>query len=212
MKREELIESNFIKMKEEYLSSYNNSCRKIDAIFSSELKRFKDYLSNFNASYNCIEEREFNLINSNLNEIFISFKVMLIDNYKNKFNLNLELLTNTMNNFFIKRLANKQVKMPSKELSKYLNNMCMFDFFKVSNDLEDKLMNFYDDLVYKYVNSDEARENMESQIRNINYTIICELKKVISASIEDKQDILRRYNTLNKEVLMIEPTTNEKKR
>lgn len=211
MKRKELIESNFIKMKEEYLSSYNNSCRKIDAIFRGELKHFQTYLSNFNNQYNCIEENEYSLINDMLKEIFNSFKVMLVDNYASKFNGNVEALAKTMHDFFIKKLNNDSTKLPINEINKYLKNMCDFDFFKVSNKLEEQLEIFRDEFIYKYVNSEEAKDSIEREIKTLHHSIMCQLKKVIAESIEDKQDIAIRYNSLNKQVISMTPSNEEKK-
>lgn len=210
MKRSDLIEKNFIEMKEEYLSSYNNSCRKIDAIFRNELRRFQTYLSEFNNQFHSLEESEFTVVNDYLKEIFNSYKVMLVDDYASKFNKNVELITKTMHDFFIKKLEKDNVRMPVEEINEYLKSMCNFDCFKISNGLEDKLNEFKKMFNYKYVNSDEAKEAIETQIRNVEYTLLCELKKIIASSIEDKQDITTRYNTRNKEVLNIEPSNSEK--
>ena len=63
------------------------------------------------------------------------------------------------------------------------------------------LKNNFLDFIYRYINSEDARRDFADIIRKINYTLACNIKKTMKDSIDDKQDITARYNTLNKEVI-----------
>ena len=113
----------------------------------------------------------------------------------------MELLRTTMYDFFIRRLDNPDLRCPSKKIDKYLSNMCKFDCFVITDKLESELIDFANDFIYRYVNSEDEQRDFVDVIRKVHYSLVCELKKVISLSIEDKQDITLRYNTLNKEIV-----------
>ena len=106
-----------------------------------------------------------------------------------------------MYDFFIRKLTHNALKCPSKEMNKYLMEICKFNTFIFEDNLENSMLDFSSDFVYRYVNSEEARRDFMHLMKNVNYSLMCELKKAISNSIEDKQDIIARYNSLNKDVL-----------
>ena len=107
-----------------------------------------------------------------------------------------------MYDFFIRKLNNDNIKSSSKHINKHLVELCKFDFFLIQDKLENKLIEFGNDFVYRYVNSEDARRDFDDIIRKINYTLVCNLKKTMKDSIDDKQDIAARYNTLNKKVIL----------
>lgn len=201
MKRDELIKDNFINMHSEYQVSHHKICRKIDAIFVDETKHFKTLLINFNSDYKCISDSQINLVSEELQEIFNSSKIVLMQDYLSRFDKNVEDLTHTMYDFFIRKLSNSNAKSPSREINKYLMEMCKFDTFLFEDKLENDLMDFSQDFIYRYVNSEDASRDFLHIVKNINHSLVCELKKIIADSIQDKQDIASRYNSLNKEVL-----------
>lgn len=201
MKREELIKENFINMKTEYLVNHHKTCRKIDTIFVEETKHFKNLLINFNKEHHCIEDSQLENIVNNLQNIFNSSKVILIDEYNDRFNKNIEALTSFMYDFFIRKSLNENIKTPRKEINRYLNKICKCDIFTISDKLEDDITDFFDDFTYRYINNDEELRDFEHLIKNLYHSLICELKKSISSSVEDKEDILSRYNTTCKELL-----------
>jgi len=201
MKKEDMIKENFADMKIEFEVNHHKISRRIDAIFADEIKHFKELLSSFNNEHCCIEIDKMYLISDKVKEIFNSCKVILVDDYESKFNKNMELLRTTMYDFFIRRISNENVRCPSKRIDRYLSNMCKFNYFLIDDKLESDLIDFANDFVYHYVNSEDAQRDFIDLVRNIHYSLICELKKVISTSIEDKQDITRRYNSLNKQIV-----------
>ncbi len=201
MKREDMIKENFVNMKTEYLVNHHKTCRNIDAIFLDETKHFKELLINFNDEHHCIENDQIELIVNNLQNIFNSSKVILIDEYNSVFNKNIDLLTSLMYDFFIRKLSNENLKLPIGKINEYLNRLCKCDFFVVSDKLEDDINDFFNDFTYRYVNDEDACRDFEHLIKNLEHSLICALKKSIAASVDDKQDILSRYNTISKEIL-----------
>lgn len=201
MKKQELLKENFINMRLEYQVVHHKICRKIDTIFVDEIKHFKTLLSNFNNDYKCIDDRQINLISEQLQEIFNSSKIVLMQDYLSRFDKNVEDLTLAMYDFFNRKLVNINTKSPSKEINKHLMMICKFDTFLFEDKLENDLIDFSNDFIYKYVNSEDASRDFLHLVKNINHSLVCELKKAILDSIQDKQDIASRYNSLNKEVI-----------
>ena len=205
MKKQDMLKDNFINMKIEYQVNHHKTSRAIDTVFSDELKHFKSLLINFNNEYNCIDNTQIDLIvngSNGLKDIFNSCKVILIEDYESRFNNHMEELSKTMYDFFIRKLNNDNIKSSSKHINKHLVELCKFDFFLIQDKLENKLIEFGNDFVYRYVNSEDARRDFDDIIRKINYTLVCNLKKTMKDSIDDKQDIAARYNTLNKKVIL----------
>ena len=205
MKKQDMLKENFINMKIEYQVNHHKTSRAIDTVFSDELKHFKSLLINFNNEYNCIDNTQIDLIvngSNGLKDIFNSCKVILIEDYESRFNNHMEELSKTMYDFFIRKLNNDNIKSSSKHINKHLVELCKFDFFLIQDKLENKLIEFGNDFVYRYVNSEDARRDFDDIIRKINYTLVCNLKKTMKDSIDDKQDIAARYNTLNKKVIL----------
>ena len=207
MKRVEMIKENFINMKTEYLVNHHKTCRKIDAIFVDETKHFKELLISFNDEHHCIKDSQIELIVNNIQNVFNSCKVILIDDYSSKFDKNIDGLINLMYDFFVRKLTNENVKTPTREVNRYLHRICKCDFFSVNDKLEDDITDFFNDFTYRYVNDEDACRDFEHLIKNLQHSLICELKKAISSSVDDKQDIIRRYNTLGKEILKVKNET-----
>lgn len=202
MKREEKLKENALNMKTEYQVNNRNITRKIDAIFSDELKHFIYLFTNFNEAYGCVSESEKDSIIAKIENIFNSVKVILVDDYQNRFKKNLNGLISTMYDFYLRKLGNSHVKTPAKEIDKYLSELCKFESFIFEDKLEDNLIDFSDDFIYRYINSDESKKDFVHLMKNLNHSIVCELKKAIANSIEDKQEIVIRYNRLNKQVIL----------
>ena len=204
MKKEEMLKENFINMKIEYQVNHHKTTRAIDTVFSDELKHFKALLISFNDEYNCIDSAQIDLIvngSNGLKDIFNSCKVILVEDYESRFNNHMEELSIKMYDFFIRKLNNPNYKSSSKHINKHLVELCKFDFFLIQDKLENKLIEFSEDFIYRYINSEDARRDFADIIRKINYTLVCNIKKTMKDSIDDKQDITARYNTLNKEVI-----------
>lgn len=201
MKLEDKLKDNALNMKMEYQVSNRKINRSIDAIFESELEHFKQLFISFNSAYNCVSYTQVNDIFKQVENIFDDSKVLLVDKYKAKFNKNVDGLVSTMYDFFIRKSVTPNIKPPHKELDKYLMELCKFECFLFENKLEDDLIDFTDDFVYRYINSEEQRKDFIHLMKNINHSLVCEMKKAISNSIEDKQEIALRYNRLNKELL-----------
>lgn len=202
MKREDKLKENALNMKNEYHVSNRKICRKIDAIFSSEMEHFIHLFVNFNEVYGCVESSQMAKISESINKIFNDCKVILVDEYQSKFDKHVDGLTSTMYDFFIRKLTTPTLKTPVKELDKHLTEICKFECFMFENKLEDELIDFSDDFIYRYINSDEAKKDFVHLMKNLNHSIVCELKRAIADSIEEKQEIAMRYNRYNKEVLM----------
>lgn len=205
MKKEEQLRENFINMKMEYRVSHHKICRKIDAIFHNEIEHFSNLLKTFNDDYCCINQDGIDFVSKKLEILFNECKVILVEDYESKFEANVEELSTTMYDFFIRRLTNQHAKCPTAQISRCLTDMCKFDCFLLEDKLENELFNFINDFNYRYINSEDARRDFNYLIKNIRHSLMCELKKAISSSVEDKQDITARYNTLNKEVLNSNP-------
>lgn len=201
MKKEDILKDNFTNMALEYQVSHHKICRKIDTIFIDEIKHFKLLLNNFNNDYNCLGDSQINSICDKLKEVFNTSKIILMQDYISRFDKNVEELTATMYDFFIRKLNNKNTKSPSKELNKCLMEMCKFDVFLFEDKLENSLIDFSEEFIYRYVNSEDASRDYMHIIKNVNHNLVCNLKRAIADSVEDKQDIASRYNSLNKEVL-----------
>ena len=200
MKKVDKLRDNALNMKQEYLVSNHKICRTIDAIFVDEIKHFHHLFNNFNEVYGCVDSSEIPAILESVKKIFESCKVILVDEYQSKFEKNVDGLVVTMYDFFIRKLSNPCVKQPVRDLDRYLSEICKFECFKFQNKLEDALIDFSEEFVYRYINSDEAKRDFVHLMKNLNYSIVCEMKKAISNSIEDKQEIAMRYNRLNKSV------------
>ena len=82
-----------------------------------------------------------------------------------------------------------------------LKEICKFDYFLIDDKLEDELMDFAGKFGYKYINSEDAHAGFNRLIRSIKYSLMCDVKKAISSSIDDKENITTRYNTIYKEIL-----------
>jgi hypothetical protein len=134
-------------------------------------------------------------------EIFNSSRVMLVNDYEGKFHQNVEELTSAMYDFFYKKLNNKNPRSASKEINERLKDLCKFDCFLIDDKLEDELIDFAGEFGYKYINSEDAHADFNRIIRSVKYSLMCELKKSITSSIEDKESITTRYNTIYKEIL-----------
>ena len=66
---------------------------------------------------------------------------------------------------------------------------------------EDDLIDFAGEFGYRYINSEDAHEDFNRIIRSLKYSLMCDLKKAIASSIDDKENITSRYNTIYKEIL-----------
>jgi hypothetical protein len=201
MEKEEALKENFINMRDEYQMNNRKISRKIDSIFFDEIKHFNFLIRNFNSNYRCINESDIYLLLDRLKEIFNSAKVILVEDYQSRFQKNMDELTLRMYDFFMKKLNHKEVRCPTSSINKCLNEMCKFDLFLIEDKLENELIDLANEVNYRYINSDEARKDFDAIIKNLNYSLLCDLKKAISISIEDKQDITLRYNSLNKELI-----------
>lgn len=201
MKKEEQLKDNLMNMKSEYQVSHHKICRKIDSIFVDELKHFNDLIHAFNDEYKCMEMDQINLVLVELKNVFNSCKVILVGDYESRFEKNVESLTSTMYDFFYRKLSNPKTKCPVRLMNKYLIDMCKFDCFLIEDKLENDLIDFSDNFIYKYVNSEDEQVAFVHLVKNVNYSLMCELKKAIALSIEDKQDITMRYNSLNKALI-----------
>jgi hypothetical protein len=124
-----------------------------------------------------------------------------MESYLSRFDDSMDELTATMYDFYLRRLSNPYVKSPSKDMNRCLIDMCRFDTFLFQDKLENELMDFSNDFIYRYVNCEDASRDFLHILKNVDHSLICEVKKAIADSIQDKQDITMRYNTLNKEVL-----------
>lgn len=206
MKKEDSLKDNFTNMKSEYEVCHHKTCRKIDAIFVDEIKHFKNLLVNFNKEHSCFDEDKVNEVVEKLKEIFNSSKIVLMENYISRFDENVDELTATMYDFYLRRLSNLHAKSPGKDMNRCLMDMCKFDTFLFQDKLENELIDFSNDFIYRYVNCEDASRDFLHLLKNVEHGLICEIKKAIADSIQDKQDITMRYNTLNKEVLnSVEP-------
>lgn len=201
MKRLEKLKDNALNMQLEYQVNNRKICRKIDAIFLDELNHFEYLFTLFNQTHDCISETDFSSCIKRIKLIFDECKVILVENYQNRFSKNVEELISTMYDFFCRKLNNPRLKAPSKEIDKYLSQICKFECFRVENKLEDLLLDFSDEFIYMFINSDDAKRDFMHMMNNLNHSVVCELKKAISDSIEEKQEIAMRYNRLNKGVL-----------
>ena len=202
MKRIEKLKDNALNMKDEYQISHRKICRKIDTIFNDEIQHFKNLFIEFNKTHKCVMENEIDYIIGCIQNVFNDSKVILVENYQGRFDKNLDGLVSTMYDFFVRKINNPLAKMPTKEMDRYLAALCRFECFIVENKLEDALMDFSDDFIYRYINSDDGKRDFDHMIKNLNHSVICELKKAIADSIQDKQEIVMRYNRLNKEILL----------
>lgn len=201
MRKQDILKDNFVNMKLEYQVCHHKICRKIDAIFLDEVKHFKNLLINFNKEHSCVDDSQINALVEKLQQIFNSSKIVLVEDYMSRFDENVDELTATMYDFFLRKLNNSNAKSPSKDMNRCLMEMCKFDTFLFQDKLENELIDFSNDFIYRYVNYEDASRDFLHLVKNVDHSLVCELKKAIADSIQDKQDIATRYNTMNKEVL-----------
>ena len=147
MKREEKLKENTLNMKTEYQANNRNMTRKIDAIFCDELNHFNHLFTNFNEGYRCVSESEKDSIIEKVQYIFNSVKVILVDDYQNRFEKNLNGLITTMYDFYLRKLSNPYTKTPAREIEKYLSELCRFESFIFEDRLEDALIDFTDEFI-----------------------------------------------------------------
>ena len=202
MKIEDKLKDNALNMKMEYQVNNRKICRAIDAIFLDEIKHFTSLFINFNEAYECVDEDTAKQLIKKIESIFNECKVVLVEKYQEKFEKNVDGLVSTMYDFFVKKINNPKAKSPIKILDKYLSEICKFECFMFENKLEDALIDFSDDFIYRYINSDECKKDFVHLMKNLNHSIVCEMKKAIANSIEDKQEIALRYNRINKQTLV----------
>lgn len=201
MRKEEALETAFIDMSSEFYVNHRKICRDITSVFNNEIMHFKQLLLAFNDEYGCLEPEQVDAQVQKVKEIFNNSRVMLVEDYEVKFSRNVEELTRAMYDFFVKKLNNKSPKNPSREINERLKDMCKFDCFLIEDKLEDDLIDFAGEFGYRYINCEEAHEDFNRVIRSVKYSLICDLKKAIATSIDDKENITSRYNTIYKEIL-----------
>ena len=201
MKKEEMLKNTFIDMNSEFYVNHRKICREITSVFNNEIMHFKQLLLAFNDEHKCLEADQVDSVVQKVKEIFNNSKVMLVEDYDIRFVRNVDDLTRSMYDFFVKKLNNKNVKNPSREINEKLKDMCKFDCFLIEDKLEDTLIDFAGDFGYRYINSEDAHEDFNRIIRSIKYSLMCDLKKAIASSIDDKENITSRYNTIYKEIL-----------
>ena len=202
MKTEDKLKDNALNMHTEYQVNNRKICRAIDAIFIDEINHFRHLFVNFNEVYQCVDETKVNEMVKKIEKIFNECKIVLVDKYQEKFDKNVEGLVTTMYDFFVRKLSNPNAKSPIKDMDKYLGELCKFECFLFENKLEDALIDFGDDFIYRYINSDECKKDFVHLMKNLNHSVVCEMKKAIANSIEDKQEIALRYNRMNKQTLI----------
>ena len=135
MRKEEALEAAFIDMSSEFYVNHRKICREITRVFNDEIMHFKQLLLAFNDEHGCLESDQIDAQVQKVKEIFNNSKVMLVEDYEVKFSRNVEELTRSMYDFFVKKLNNKSPKNPSKEINERLKDMCKFDCFLI----EDKI-------------------------------------------------------------------------
>jgi flagellin-specific chaperone FliS len=126
MRKEEALEAAFIDMSSEFYVNHRKICREITRVFNDEIMHFKQLLLAFNDEYGCLESDQIDAQVQKVKEIFNNSKVMLVEDYEVKFSRNVEELTRSMYDFFVKKLNNKSPKNPSKEINERLKDMCKF--------------------------------------------------------------------------------------
>jgi flagellin-specific chaperone FliS len=201
MKKEESLQNAFIDMSSEFYVNHRKICREITTIFNDEIVHFKQLLLAFNDEHACLQPEQIDGVVQKVKEIFNNSRVILVEDYEVKFSENVEELTRSMYDFFVKKLNNKNPKNPSREINERLKEMCKFDCFLIEDRIEDDLIDFAGDFGYRYINSEAAHEDFNRIIRSVKYSLICDLKKAIASSIDDKENITSRYNTIYKEIL-----------
>jgi len=201
MNKEEALKNAFIDMSSEFYVNHRKICREINSIFNNEIVHFKELLLAFNDEHNCLDSLAIDYSVEKIKEIFNTSRVILVNDYEDKFSHNIEELTSTMYDFFVKKANNKNPKSPSKEINERLKEICKFDCFLIDDKLEDELIDFAGEFGYKYINSEDAHADFNRIIRTIKYSLMCDIKKAISSSIDDKENITTRYNTIYKEIL-----------
>ena len=124
----------------------------------------------------------------------INQTVQVSDKYKDG-------LVSRMHDFFIAKVNNKNVKSPVKDISRYLLELCRCDFFAIQDQIENSLDDYFNDFSYHFINSSNANEEFSRIIKSLKHSLTSELKKVISNSNDDKENIVTRYNSMGKEIL-----------
>jgi len=201
MNKEEALKNAFIDMSSEFYVNHRKICREINSIFNNEIVHFKELLLAFNDEHNCLDSLAIDYSVEKIKEIFNTSRVILVNDYEDKFSHNIEELTSTMYDFFVKKANNKNPKSPSKEINERLKEICKFDCFLIDDKLEDELIDFAGEFGYKYINSEDAHADFNRIIRTIKYSLMCDIKKAISSSIDDKENITIKNNTIYKEIL-----------
>ena len=167
MKKKDILNDNFVNMKLEYQVCHHKICRKIDAIFLDEIKHFKNLLINFNKEHNCLDDSQINAIVEKVQQIFNTSRIVLVDDYMSRFDENVDELTATMYDFFLRKLSNSYVKSPSKDMNRCLMEMCKFDTFLFQDKLENDLIDFSQDFIYRYVNYEDASRDFLHLVKNV---------------------------------------------
>ena len=201
MKKEEALNQAFLDMNSELNVSHNNLIRKINRVFSNEIQHFQELLVSFNNEYSCLENYQVNLQVDIVKHIFNSCKVVVTQDYQSRFDKYKDGLVSRMHDFFIAKVNNKNVKSPVKDISRYLLELCRCDFFAIQDQIENSLDDYFNDFSYHFINSSNANEEFSRIIKSLKHSLTSELKKVISNSNDDKENIVTRYNSMGKEIL-----------
>lgn len=202
MKPEESLKESLKNMQDEFHVCHNNVCRKIAKTFVNELEHFEMLLQKFvEENEKGINDEQLKMIKKSLGGIFRKFKIILVEGYEPRFKKNLDLFSFAMYDFFVKKLQKPTLKAPTKKLEKYLEEMCRFSYFDFYDALVSNLSNFEDAFEKTYITNDDEYREFDEIMKNISHGLICELKKAMQTSVDDKQDIAFRYNLENKKIV-----------
>ena len=151
MKKEEAFQDAFINMSSEFYVNHRKICREINTIFNNEIVHFKELLLAFNDEYNCLESSAIDYSVEKIKEIFNTSRVMLVNDYEDKFSRTVEELTSAMYDFFVKKANDKHPRSPAKEINERLKEICKFDCFLIDDKLEDELIDFAGEFGYNSI-------------------------------------------------------------
>lgn len=194
---------NFASMHEEFNSSNNRLMRAIDEIFESELKDLEESLDYFNCEYLVVDKRKLVVIIGKFKETLKNEKVAHVLKYQKVFDKEVEVLKQSMCNFFEKKLAkgdNAKKKM-SSSVKDVVDRMCDFNFIGFEELIDTEVYNFKVDFEMNHIRDEYCKDDFNKIIRTFEHSLFENLRSKIAVSVIDKQEIVSRHTMKGYEIL-----------
>lgn len=194
---------NVASMHEEFSSSNNRMKRAIDEIFASEFKDLEDSLDYFNCEYLVVDKRKLTVIINEFKQKMMNEKIAHVLKYQSVFDKEVEVLKQSMCNFFEKKLIkgdNVKKKM-SCSVKDTIDRMCDFNFIGFEEILDTDIYNFKVEFEMRYIHDEYCKDDFNKIIRAFEHSLFENLRSKIAVAVIDKQEIVSRHTMKGYDIL-----------